>query len=232
MGYYDMHVEIFENLEEAAKLAKRLDYTGIFIAASPQFYEKNADSLKKIAQTVGIDIASGIVIKPKNKEEMKRYLELYRRKMEIIAVYGGDYEINRAACEDNRVDVLFHPELGRNDSGLDHICVKEASENNVAIEINFSEILRAKNKPKILTFMRRNVKLCKKYGTSIIITSGAKNIWEMRAARELASIGYLLGMDIKSAIDAISIVPENIIRINRDKLSGRLIGNVRVVDEF
>jgi len=231
MGYYDMHIEIKENLEEVIKLAKRLDYSGILIAYEEQEI-KNIENLKNIALRAGIELISGLVAKPKNKEELKRILDEYRKRVEIIAVAGGNYEINRAASEDSRVDILYHPELGRNDSGLDHICVKAASENNVAIEINFNEILQSRNRPKILTFMRRNVKLCKKYGTNIIITSGAKNKWEMRAPRELASIGYILGMDLKTAIDSVSTIPENIIKTNREKLNGRLIKNVRVVDEF
>ncbi|MEM7816601.1 MAG: RNase P subunit p30 family protein [Candidatus Aenigmatarchaeota archaeon] len=237
MGYYDMHIEIKENLEEVVKFAKMLEYAGILIALNEQEinneYEiKKIENLKKLAIENGIDIIIGLLIKPKNKEELKRVLDEFRKKVEIVAVSGGIYEINRAACEDSRVDILYHPELGRNDSGLDHICVKAASENNVAIEINFNEILQAKNRPKILTFMRRNVKLCKKYGANVIITSGAKNKWEMRAPRELASIGYILGMDLKTAIDSVSIIPENIIKTNREKLNGRLIKNVRVVDEF
>lgn len=226
-----MHIDIKENLEEVIKLAKKLEYQGILIACEEQEI-KNIEKLKNFAKENEIDLVIGLIIKPKSKEELKRFLNEFRKSVEIICVAGGIYEVNRAACEDSRVDILYHPELGRNDSGLDHICVKAASENNVAIEINFNEILRAKNRPKILTFMRRNVKLCKKYGANIIITSGAKNIWEMRAPRELASIGYVLGMDLKAAIDAVSTIPESIIRTNREKLSGRLIDNVRVVDEF
>lgn len=226
-----MHIEIKENFEDVIKFAKRLDYTGIFIAVDEENFNIS-NNLKNIAVSIGIDIVLGIVLKPKNKEELKKALNEYRKSVEVIAVSGGDYEINRAACEDNRVDILYHPELGRNDSGLDHICVRAASENNVAIEINFNEILEAKNRPKILTFMRRNIKLCKKYGANIVITSGAKNKWEMRAPRELASIGYVLGMDLKTAIDSVSTIPESIIKTNRDKINEKQIGNVRVVDEF
>lgn len=226
-----MHIEIKENLEEIIKFAKRLDYSGIFITIEEQDIKKIED-LKRIAIENGIDLISGLIIRPKSKEELKRIISDFRKSVEVIAVAGGNYEVNRSACEDSRVDILYHPELGRNDSGLDHICVKAASENNVAIEINFNEILQAKNKPKILTFIRKNVYLCKKYGANVIITSGAKNKWDMRAPRELASIGYVLGLDLKTAIDSVSTIPENIVKTNREKLNEILIENVRKVDEF
>ena len=127
--------------------------------------------------------------------------------------------------------MLCSPERGRKDSGLDHICVRSASENNVAIEINFNEVLNSKNRSQSLSFLRRNIYLCNKYNAKIITTSGAKSIWEMRSPRELASLTNLLGLDIKSAIDSVSSVPEEIINTNREKISGKRIGNTKIVGE-
>ena len=53
----------------------------------------------------------------------------------------------------------------------------------------------------------------------------------MRGGRELAAISHLLGMELGKAIDAASAVPEEIIRINREKLSGKRYEGVSVVDE-
>jgi len=234
MKYYDLHIDS-EKLEEIIEMAKLLGFSGIFVNVQNIEERRLNENLKQFLspeKNNEIELIRGVIIKAKNKEELKAQIEKYRRKVEIIAVYGGDYEINRLACEDNRVDILYHPELGRNDSGLDHICIKSAAENNVAIEINFNEILKSKNRAKILSFMRKNIKLCKKYEAKIIITSGATEKWEMRAPRELASIGYVLGLDLKDAIDAVSINPETKINENREKLKGNIIGNVRIVEEF
>ena len=131
------------------------------------------------------------------------------------------------------VDVFVPPELGRKDSGLDHICVKAARENNVAIEVNFREVLESYKKRRVfvLSAIKKNIKLCRNYGTNIVTTSGAVNKWGLRSGRELASISHLLGMDLGVAIDSVSTVPEEIVRVNREKLSGKRWEGVNVVED-
>ncbi|MEM7826878.1 MAG: RNase P subunit p30 family protein [Candidatus Aenigmatarchaeota archaeon] len=215
MGFYDLHIEA--NDKDVIKMAKQLGFDGIAVV-NPEIKSDE------------IEIISCAMIKVNSKEELNNEIEKYRNKVELIMVYGGNYEINKAACEDNRVDILCHPELGRNDSGLDHVCVKSAMENNVAIEINFNSVLNSKNRPRMLSYLRRNISLCKEYNAKIITVSGAKSKWEMRAPRELASLSHLLGLDINSAVASLSIIPENIIKINREKLSGKRIGDVKIVE--
>jgi ribonuclease P/MRP protein subunit RPP1 len=147
-------------------------------------------------------------------------------------VHGGDYDVNRAACENPMIDVLCHPELGRKDSGLDHVCMKAAADNSVAIEINFREVLESYKikRTYVLSSMKKNIKLARKYGTSIVTTSGAVTKWGMRSARELASISYLLGLELGQAIDSVSVVPESIVRKNREKLAGKRWEGVRAAE--
>jgi ribonuclease P/MRP protein subunit RPP1 len=130
------------------------------------------------------------------------------------------------------VDILCHPYLNRNDPGIDHICVRAAYENNVAIEVNFNTILTSHNRAKTLTMVRRVIELCKKYGTPIITASGAYSVWEMRAPRELVAITHILGLDISKAIESISTIPENIIVTNKEKLKNKRVGDyMRVISE-
>ncbi len=220
MAYYDLHVEVADEVS-AVRQAKLLGFSGIALLNAEQ----------KTESKESFSIISAVMIRPKSVEEMKRELEKFRPKAEIVAVHGGIYDVNRAACEDPRVDLLCHPERGRNDSGLDHICAKAAAENSVAIEINFSDLLNSRSRPKQIYFMQRNIYLCSKYGAKLITTSGASEIWEMRAPRELASIASVLGLDIGVAIDSVSSIPEEKININREKLSGSRVGGVKIVGD-
>lgn len=222
MAYYDLHVEI-ENGEEAIMQAKKLGFNGIALINSKEVPYQ-------IALKEGVELINAVAIAPKNLGELDAELASKRASSEIIAVYGGDYETNRAACSDSRVDILFHPEKGRSDSGLDHICVKAAAENGVMIEINFAELLNARIRPREISFLRRNIFLCNEYNAKMIITSGAKNIWEMRPPRDMASVASVLGMSIKDAIDSVSTNLEERIAINREKLKGKRFGEVRVVE--
>ncbi len=218
MGYYDLHVEI-KDVEKAVEMAVRLGYSGVGIVGLTKEETKNMENVISVG-----------LIKAKSKEELKKKLSEERKKYEVIIVSGGIYDVNRAACEDSRVDILAHPEYGRNDSGLDHVCVKAAAENNVAIEINFSEILNSTNRVRLFRHLRKNIMLARKYGAEIVIASGAKSLWEMRAPRDLAGFVFLLGLDLNKSIDGISTIPEEIVNVNREKLEGKRFGDVRVVD--
>ncbi|MEM7819668.1 MAG: RNase P subunit p30 family protein [Candidatus Aenigmatarchaeota archaeon] len=233
MPFYDLHVHtnlsIGENsVEEIVEFAKKLGLSGIGIV---NYYPGNIEKLQKIE---GIDLVSCIMIKPKNPEELDKLAKKVRNKAEVLMVHGGDYDINRAACENSLIDILCHPELGRKDSGLDHICVKAAGENNVAIEINFREILESykKNKIYIISSMNKNIKLCKKYNAKIITTSGAVTKWGMRSGRELAAIANILGLELGEAIDTVSTIPETLVYENRKKLEDKKFEGVEVVEDM
>lgn len=231
MPFYDLHVHTYlsigENtIEEMAEFAKRLGFSGIGIA---QYYPGKIEKLPKIED---IDLVSVGVIKSDNPNEMNSMAKKIRNRVEILMVHGGNYDINRAACENSSIDVLAHPELGRKDSGLDHICVKTAAENDVAIEINFREILESykKNKIYVMSAINKNIKLCKKYGAKMITTSSAISKWGMRSGRELAAAANILGLELGEAIETTSTIPEEIIKINRDKLAGKKFEGVSVIE--
>lgn len=229
MEYYDLHVHTTQtigkdSLYEMMKIAKRLGYHGIGYC---KFFEHD---LEWDSELKNIDLVKVCIIKASGKNELLKMIKKSREKAEIIGVYGGDYEINRVACECSMVDVLLHPELNRNDSGLDHICVRAASENNVAIEVNFREVLHThgNKRVKVMKFMQRNIDLCLKYNARILITSGAQNRFEMRAPRDLIGLLYLLGVDINIAVDSMTTIPFEMIKINREKLSGKRYGGVSI----
>ena len=125
--------------------------------------------------------------------------------LSAILVFGGDPEINRAACETPEVDVLAHPELGEN-NGLDHVMARKAKENGVAIEFNFRQLLvnYKKSRSECFSRMLENAKLVKKYRTPFVLTSGALSPWDLRGPPELASFGRLLGFsdpEIRKALE-------------------------------
>jgi ribonuclease P/MRP protein subunit RPP1 len=230
MPFYDLHVctsdTTGENtIEEMSAWAKRLGLAGIGIIHFPEHEPKPLP--KK-----DIDLISVALIKAPHVDEVKGLIDKMRDKVEIIAVMGGNYDINRASCENPAVDILCSPEKGRTDSGLDHICARAAQENNVAIEINFHEVLEAYKRQRVreLSALRKNIMLCRQYEAPIITTSGAMTKWDLRAGRDLAALPALLGLELGKAIETISSKPEEIIKRNREKLVDRAWERVRMVN--
>jgi len=218
MQAFDMHVHSafsggVSSLEELASTAKILGYKGICFVAYP-LSKKEEEILKAEIERVKKEFAIEIYLgfEARNVKEL-RILAKRRKEFDVLLARGGDLKLNRIACETPEVDILTHPEFGRNDSGLNHILARLAAENNVAIELNFREILTSSkaSRAKFLSHMQRNVMLAKKFKAPIILCSGAINHFEMRDPYCLISLATQLGLELKEAKDAITKVPQKII---------------------
>src|SRR3989344_2539350 len=165
MAFYDLHVHtnlsIGENsIDEMVVFARRLGLAGLGIV-------RYAPSQEDIVRRDDFDLVDVLMLKASKVDELAEMIAKARKKCEVLMVHGSDYDVNRAACENPMVDVLCHPELRRKDSGLDHICVKAAADNEVAIEVNFREVLESYKikRTYVLSAMKKNIKLARKYST-------------------------------------------------------------------
>jgi len=234
---YDLHIhsafsEGESSLEELASTAKALGYKGICFA---EYYEgknqikKLQGEIKKVKQKIGIEIFLGF--EARSVKELK-FLEKIRRNFDILLARGGDLELNRIACETPEVDILTHPEYERFDSGLDHVSVKLAVKNRVAIEVNFREILISSKatRSKILANIQNNIKLVKKFKAPIILCSGALSHFELKDPNVMISFATQLGLELKESKDAITKIPESIIKQAKERKSEKWISpGVKIV---
>jgi len=230
MNFLDLHVHSAfsggtSSLEQLASTAKELGYTGICFAE----YFQNESQLKKlkeevakVSQKVGIEIYLGF--EARNPKELYNLVER-RRMFDILLVQGGDLKMNRLACETPQVDILTHPENNRNDSGLNQVLVKFAAENNVAIEVNFREILLASKRTRnmIMRHMSQNVRIAKKFHAPMILCSGGISHFELRDPQIMISMANQLGLELNEAKDSISKIPENIIKQSKERKSDKWI---------
>jgi len=219
MQFFDLHVhsafsEGESSIEQLAGMAKELGYKGICFSE----YYKNEDQIKrlyseieKVKQKVKIEIFLGFEARsPKELQTLKEK----RRRFDVLLVHGGDLRLNREAVETPEVDILTHPEFGRQDSGLNHVLMRLAKKNNVAIEINFRSILMESksSRSKLLAKMQNNIKLAKKFHTPIILCSGAISHYEMRDPHVMISMAEQLGLELNKAKESLSKIPEKILK--------------------
>lgn len=230
MNFYDFHVhsefsEGTSSVDNIAKRAKLLGFKGICFA----IYFKDKHKIKKlkekaseISKKIGVDIFIGM--EATTTEELKKLVRT-RREYDVLLVRGSDLYLNRKAVETKEVDILTHPEYNRKDSGFNHVMAKLAAENNVAIEINFREILLSSKNTRshIMHNIAKNVRLCKKYKTPIIICSGAISHLQLKDPKILMSMGCLLGLELNEAKKALSEVPENIIKMIKERRSKKWV---------
>ncbi|MFQ6009846.1 MAG: ribonuclease P protein component 3 [Candidatus Aenigmatarchaeota archaeon] len=233
MKFYDLHVQSnlstgTSSIIELAMFAEQLGFSGIVICDKFESLEKireMKEHIEKAKKEVDIEIYPGVEIEAKNPLELKQLLSRVREHVLVVAVHGGSYAINRAACEDSRVDVLCHPELGRIDSGLDAVCMKASAANDVAIQVNFRNILYSyrRSRSALLANMAMNVRLANELNAKTIICSAAQAKWDMRDPRELISIMNVLGTELSKAFYSLSDVPAGIIEKNTKKLMGKTV---------
>lgn len=230
MKAFDMHVhsafsEGESTIEQLAQRAKELGYAGICFS---EYYEGRAQLEKLKAKIAGASKKTKIEIllgfEARNTRELKRLTDM-RRLYDVLLARGGDLRLNRAAVEAREVDILTHPEHGRYDCGMNHVMAKLAKKNNVAIEINFREILTStkKTRSRILTSMRDNIALVKKYKMPIILCSGSISHWELRDPLCMSSMAEQLGLPLKQAKEAVSKVPEKIVKRVKERKSKKWV---------
>lgn len=139
--------------------------------------------------------------------ELKKNIQ--RSDADILIYKGGDYDLHKKVAEHGKIDVLMSPEKRRKDSGLDHVVVKAAAKNDVAIGFNLQRLFQnSKKRSHVIKHWRRNLRLCEKYDARKILTTGAEKIEHLRAPRDAASILSSMGFQGR---EAVSEHPEKII---------------------
>jgi ribonuclease P/MRP protein subunit RPP1 len=228
MKFYDLFVQSDlsggeSSLQQLVDFAKKLGYSGIAVCDNYQGVDKLEELKKRISELkTDIEVYSGVNIIPTSVIEMKELVSKVRERVNLVVVSGSDYSVNRAACDDSRIDILMHPELGRPDSGLDEPSLEAATQNNVAIGISFREILFNFRKPRayILNHIAKNLMLCDHFRTPLVVCSCAQSVWGMRNPREFVSLVNVLGLDIGKAFASTTSTPQSIVEGNKKTLEG------------
>ena len=213
--FFDFHVHNTHLTDDA----KRLGYNGIALIQSSRDYNKPDD----INSQDDFSIWGGVEIYAKNPDDLRKKVQKFRERSDVLIVNGGDLKINRAACEDPRVDILAHPYKNRRDSGINHVLAKKASENNVAIELNINSIIKTRLslRAKILSQFRQIIKLQRKFKFPLIITSNAYSEYDLRTPEDIIAFAGCLEMTHDEIISSLSKNPADIIK--RSKIRKNVI---------
>jgi len=204
--YYDLCVhsrpECADSPEKLKLVSNRYGFANIAITNHSTYWQP----------LESLDIISGIELVAKSSQMLRNLIGIYRDKVTILAVHGGDERINRVACGDSRVDILLHPESGTG-SGLNHILATLAKKNDVAIGFSIDYLWRHRGyyRSKLLSLQRKNFSICKKFALKIILTNGAVSCYDLKAPREVEALSRFIGMDVTQSESALSTIPRDIV---------------------
>ena len=206
--FFDLNVHAYPEtdatVEELVRVAKRYGYAGIAITNLVDTVHEQSDSNA---------IFTGVEIRAQSIVELKPKIKLHWGNVDLVAVHGGNEKINRAAVENPKVDILAHPSGEKGEGGLNHVLVRFAAENGVAIDFNMNALIHSRrgDRARIIGKMRENLKLVRKYNTPAILTSHACSVYDLRAPREMIALATLFGMTKEEATRALSDTPAGIL---------------------
>ncbi len=234
---YDLHIHSTfssgeSTLEEIVKTAKNFGYKGIgFISYPLKREEENflKVEIDRVSKEYNFEIYIGF--EATNKLELKKLLNR-RREFDLLLVRGGTNFMNRIAVENRGVDILTHPDYERKDCGINHVLARLAKENEVAIEINFREVLNSEGliRKNVLANHMEIIRLYKKFKFPLIISSGAFSHWQIKDPKVLVSYLVTLGLEMKEAKEALRETPRKIIERAKEWRSEKwIMPGVRLV---
>ena len=224
--YYDLHLKFNNNLEKLLNESRRLGFSGVAVIQSSKKFNKDyLHNFRDFQVAKQMEIYSGVEIVPKNVNDLKKKISSFRKKVDILIVQGGTVKINRAACEDPRVDIISQPNNKRRDCGLNHILSKEAAKNQVALEISLNSIIQSRYsyRSKLFSHYRDILKLHEKFKFPLIITSGARSIYDLRKPKDIISLTQCFGMKKHDSLNSLTSSPANILK--RSKIRSEMIVN-------
>ena len=149
--------------------------------------------------------SDGILIDADEKE-CRRTIEFIKAKSKQIkiAVLGRDDEFNRRALETLKINFLVSPELNdlkdnlkQRASGMNHVTAKIAADKKIVIVEGINFILSQqdkKSKARLISRIIQNIKIGRKAKCEIKFTTFAKSEEELLDEKQIAAIGFSLGM--------------------------------------
>jgi RNase P/RNase MRP subunit p30 len=236
--FCDLHLKI--NSADAAATqrflskAAQLGYRAVGVTFNSTPSTAQIAGLKTQAAQAGIDVVTRTDFRPRNQEDLTRFLRKTRRQVEVIAIQCDTKEVARQAAKDRRVDLLSFPNFDYRKRFFDRAEAELASSCLTAFEVDVKPLLTLEGPPRVrlLSSLRREVGVALDFGVPLVVSSGVAEELLMRFPRDMASLAYLFGLGEEDALDAVSVNPWAIVMRNRAKLSeGFVAPGISVVRE-
>lgn len=219
-------------LENMILKSCKLGYKMVGVPFPPNITKNKINCFRDVCKNIGVDLVSRVDLTPKTTKELLANLRSLRRKFEVIAVTCTSKAVARQAAKDRRVDLLSFPTAHRRGVTFDNAEAELASVGVASFEIDMMPLLSLSGVPRIrlLSALRKQAAVARKFGIPIVISSGAPDTYYMRSPRDFIAVTTLFDMPITVALDAISNVPFQIVKRNREKLSPKFVApGVRIV---
>lgn len=204
-NFYDFN--IYPDIEVIEQLEK-FGYEGACIFYDVEEYDDDCIyDFNQLKESTKLDLYHGLRLKDTNAEILRRNIQKYYRKVDLLMAEGYDSKINRVICESRQIDIFNHPYKGNmNNCGINHVLAKLLNENNITVNIDMKEVLGQKRffKAKLLNQINQLLTLQDKYEFKTIISSGSRSFYDVRRPEDMILLCKLFNMDKNMAVNNLS----------------------------
>jgi RNase P/RNase MRP subunit p30 len=236
--FVDFHLRL--NVKDAAgtvrmaNKAAALGYRLVGVPLAAEVREDEVPRLREVCREAGLDFVSRVDLRPRSPSELGRLLRRLRRSFEVVCVLCESKVVARQAAKDRRVDLLSFPLLDFRRRFFDRAEAELACNGLSALEVDVKPllVLEGAARVRLLSWLRREVAVAKKFGVPVVVSSGVAKEMLLRKPREMAALAFLFGLDEASGLDAVSQNAEVIVKRNREKLDAEFVApGIRVFKE-
>lgn len=236
--FADLHlrpsIENPDQVERIISKSSELGYRMVAIPLPPNIKQTKISQLRKICGDAKVNLVTRVNLAPKTSGELLHDLRRFRRRFEIVSVICDSKPVARQAAKDRRVDLLTFPATKVYKRLFDNAEAELASNALSSLEIEMAPLLllRGSSRIRLISSLRKESTIAKKFGVPVVLSSGAINEDLVRSPRECAALASLFDMATPVALRALSEVPFSLVKRNREKLSPNYVApGVRVVKE-
>lgn len=234
--FVDLHLKpSVKDLDQVKKMIGRsseLGYRLVGITLPSNVTQNKVRQLQSICKDAGIDLVTRVDLTSKTPPRLLNELRHLRRRFEVISVVCLSKAVARQAAKDRRVDLLSFPAMSPRQRFFNHAEAELASKALSALEVDMASLLSSKgfSRVPLLSSLRKEVAIAKKFGVPVTISSGATNEYLMRRPHDYAALAALFSMAASLALRALSETPLTIVERNREKLSPDYVApGIRIV---
>jgi RNase P/RNase MRP subunit p30 len=140
-----------------------------------------------------------VFLKEESKKKLLNLVQKARNKKQTVVYQPPTAEMARFAVEKTNVHIIvgvekIHPKdsVHHVRSGLDQVICKFAAASGKIVAFSFTDVLHVKDQGKVISRMKSNVAMCRKYKVKTLISSFARSSSEMRSSRDLTAFFRML----------------------------------------
>ncbi|NYT03132.1 MAG: hypothetical protein GKC00_00310 [Candidatus Methanofastidiosa archaeon] len=184
-------------------------YPSSYFSKTALVKQVNIDNYKDILESFDKNKQENTLFGIEIDDESKNAKKIIRKAegIDVIIFKTRDSKDNREALKIKEITLISNPD------NLDNVCFDLARENSIGFELNLQDFMNNQRyrRVKALENYRELLKAYRKFLFPLVLTSGARDIHEVKTPLTLVSFGCILGMDIREAKGSITTVPEMLI---------------------